>query len=98
FFFSSRRRHTSFSRDWSSDVCSSDLFVENNVKLILNVLEYAKEVEPKIFLQMSTDEVFGPAPEGYSHHEWDKIKPSNPYSASKAAQEAIAYSYWRAYN
>src|SRR5690606_18992017 len=28
FFFSSRRRHTRFSRDWSSDVCSSDLFVE----------------------------------------------------------------------
>src|SRR5690606_12721034 len=26
FFFSSRRRHTIFSRDWSSDVCSSDLF------------------------------------------------------------------------
>src|SRR5690606_40938316 len=28
FFFSSRRRHTRFSRDWSSDVCSSDLFVD----------------------------------------------------------------------
>src|SRR5690606_39765546 len=28
FFFSSRRRHTIFSRDWSSDVCSSDLFYE----------------------------------------------------------------------
>src|SRR5690606_39560103 len=28
FFFSSRRRHTRFSRDWSSDVCSSDLFLE----------------------------------------------------------------------
>src|SRR5690606_40800655 len=27
FFFSSRRRHTRFSRDWSSDVCSSDLHV-----------------------------------------------------------------------
>src|SRR5690606_41133558 len=26
FFFASRRRHTRFSRDWSSDVCSSDLF------------------------------------------------------------------------
>src|SRR5436309_15804210 len=26
FFFSSRRRHTRFSRDWSSDVCSSDLW------------------------------------------------------------------------
>lgn len=46
----------------------------------------------------NTDEVFGPAPEGYSHHEWDEIKPSNPYSASKAAQESICYSYWRAYN
>src|SRR5690606_39732266 len=28
FFFSSRRRHTRFSRDWSSDVCSSDLLHE----------------------------------------------------------------------
>src|SRR5690606_41061397 len=28
FFFSSRRRHTRFSRDWSSDVCSSDLSAE----------------------------------------------------------------------
>src|SRR5690606_40213174 len=28
FFFSSRRRHTRFSRDWSSDVCSSDLIEE----------------------------------------------------------------------
>src|SRR5207302_2896179 len=27
FFFSSRRRHTRFSRDWSSDVCSSDLWI-----------------------------------------------------------------------
>src|SRR2546422_3198418 len=27
FFFSSRRRHTRCSRDWSSDVCSSDLYV-----------------------------------------------------------------------
>src|SRR5690606_39911239 len=29
FFFSSRRRHTRFSRDWSSDVCSSDLLHHN---------------------------------------------------------------------
>src|SRR5207302_7549277 len=28
FFFSSRRRHTRFSRDWSSDVCSSDLLID----------------------------------------------------------------------
>src|SRR5690606_40816495 len=30
FFFSSRRRHTRFSRDWSSDVCSSDLLLPKN--------------------------------------------------------------------
>src|SRR5436309_8907758 len=34
FFFSSRRRHTRFSRDWSSDVCSSDLFREEQVYFI----------------------------------------------------------------
>src|SRR5690606_40047825 len=33
FFFSSRRRHTRFSRDWSSDVCSSDLFVRDLLRL-----------------------------------------------------------------
>src|SRR6266511_4529322 len=32
FFFSSRRRHTRFSRDWSSDVCSSDLNVVYDLK------------------------------------------------------------------
>src|SRR5690606_40634507 len=32
FFFSSRRRHTRFSRDWSSDVCSSDLVTSPNVE------------------------------------------------------------------
>src|SRR5690606_8057816 len=35
FFFSSRRRHTRFSRDWSSDVCSSDL---NNPRYLPGIL------------------------------------------------------------
>src|SRR2546429_2790346 len=34
FFFSSRRRHTRCSRDWSSDVCSSDLFVREDFRQI----------------------------------------------------------------
>src|SRR5690606_40747874 len=34
FFFSSRRRHTRFSRDWSSDVCSSDLFPRQRRRLL----------------------------------------------------------------
>src|SRR5207253_7363844 len=34
FFFSSRRRHTRWPRDWSSDVCSSDLAMSSNVDLL----------------------------------------------------------------
>lgn len=71
-------------------------FVRNNIELMLNMLEYARYAQPRLFLHMSTDEVFGPAAQDYRHHEWDSIRPSNPYAASKAAQEALAHSYWRA--
>jgi len=73
-------------------------FVENNVKLVLNVLELARKIQPDIFIQISTDEVYG-ASESKEHGytEWSPIVPSNPYAASKAAQEAIAISYWRTY-
>src|SRR5690606_40109617 len=37
FFFSSRRRHTRFSRDWSSDVCSSDLGYESSTVTLQNL-------------------------------------------------------------
>src|SRR5690606_40670888 len=40
---SSRRRHTRFSRDWSSDVCSSDLLVLKSVSEIVQKLMYSKE-------------------------------------------------------
>jgi dTDP-glucose 4,6-dehydratase len=74
-------------------------FVTNNVALVLNVLEYARTLpELKSFLQISSDEVYGPTDGKSFHKEWDAIVPSNPYSASKAAQEAIAISYWRTYN
>lgn len=72
-------------------------FTENNVALMLHLLDYARKARPRLFLQMSTDEVYGPAPGGYRHREWDRILPSNPYSASKAAQEAISIAYWRTY-
>lgn len=72
-------------------------FGENNVKLILNVLDYARRAQPEKFIQISTDEVFGPAIAPYCHREWDPILPSNPYSASKAAQEAFAFAFWRTY-
>lgn len=73
-------------------------FVQNNVNLVLNMLELAREIKPKKFIQFSTDEVYGPMLNGIPHPEWDPILPSNPYSASKASQEAIAISYWRTYS
>lgn len=73
-------------------------FILGNTALAYNMLELARELKPEIFLQFSTDEVYGVAPEGVNHKEWATIIPSNPYSASKAAQEAIAISYWRTYN
>lgn len=73
-------------------------FIRNNVDLMLNMLEYARVVKPKLFLQMSTDEVFGETGQDHPHQEWDPLVPSNPYSASKAAQEEICIAYWRTYN
>lgn len=72
-------------------------FVKNNVDLCLTMLEYARVVKPRMFIQISTDEVYGPMYENEPYTEWSTPVPSNPYSASKAAQEAIAISYWRTY-
>lgn len=52
----------------------------------------------KLAICGNTDEVYGEAEPHRSHFEWDVILPSNPYSASKAAQEALAISYWRTYD
>src|SRR5690606_8583905 len=43
FFFSSRRRHTRFSRDWSSDVCSSDLYAAMRRRLSDREAQLARE-------------------------------------------------------
>lgn len=72
-------------------------FIHNNVKVATTMLEFAREAKPEVFIQISTDEVYGAAPQGVNHKEWSPILPSNPYSASKACQEAIAISYWRTY-
>lgn len=73
--------------------------VRNNVELMLNILELARVLKPKTFLHFSTDEVYGPAPkDSEGHAEWSAIVPSNPYSASKAAQEALAIAWWRSFN
>jgi dTDP-glucose 4,6-dehydratase len=72
-------------------------FVRNNVDVTLTMLEWARDRDLSHFVQVSTDEVYGPAEEGTAHAEWATVMPSNPYSASKACQEAVAFSYWRTY-
>jgi len=73
-------------------------FVRNNVDVALNMLELARAIRPRLYVHLSTDEVYGAVPLGRPAVEWDPILPSNPYSASKAAQEAICISYWRTYD
>jgi dTDP-glucose 4,6-dehydratase len=72
-------------------------FVTTNVAVILNTLELARVLRPRHVIVISTDEVHGPVERGQAHPEWAPIVPSNPYAASKAAQEAIAVAWWRAY-
>ena len=73
-------------------------FIQNNVNLVLNILEWARTLKNlKKFIQFSTDEVYGPAPEGVLYKEGDRHCPSNPYSASKSAQEMICRAYSNTY-
>ena len=73
--------------------------LRNNYELQLNMLEFARQCKGlELFIQISTDEVYGEASPKGAHKEWAPIMPSNPYAASKAAQEALAISYWRTYN
>ena len=74
-------------------------FIKNNVDLVLNLLEWARGIKGlKRFIQFSTDEVYGTAPEGISYKEGDRLNPGNPYSASKAAQESIVRAYANTFN
>ncbi len=73
-------------------------FVKNNTDLMLTMVELARVLKPEVFLQFSTDEVYGSASkDSGGHKEWSPILPSNPYSASKACQEAICIAWWRSY-
>src|SRR3990167_1524496 len=62
-------------------------FIMNNTALAVNMLEYARQVKPEAFIQISTDETVGPTEPGQRLPEWSPTLPSNPYSASKAFQE-----------
>lgn len=73
-------------------------FVRNNIDLMLNMLEYAREIKPEVFIQISTDEVYGPtAGKNDGYVEWSTKTPSNPYAASKSCQEELCIAWWRAF-
>jgi dTDP-glucose 4,6-dehydratase len=73
-------------------------FLNDNTLGTVNLLEYAKSL-PNLerFVYFSTDEVFGPAPNGTQYKEYDRYNSSNPYSASKAAAEEFCVAYENTY-
>lgn len=84
-----------------NSIRDSKVFVESNINGVHNILEllkiYKKEgyVVPR-FIHFSTDEVYGDISSG-EHIETDILKPSNPYSATKAAADQLIIAWSRTY-
>lgn len=70
-------------------------FVSNNVNLMTNILEFTRNHINRVqLIHISTDEVYGAIDDESENVEWNKpYLPSNPYSASKAAQESLSIAY-----
>src|SRR5215203_3939070 len=72
-------------------------FIRTDVMGTFVLLEAARDAPGlRRFVQISTDEVYGSVPEGASR-EGDELRPRNPYSASKAGADRLAYSYFATY-
>ena len=71
-------------------------FLETNILGTYTLLEAAKKHET-LFVHISTDEIYGDAANQDSFNEKSILKPSNPYSASKAAADHLVSSYARTY-
>jgi dTDP-glucose 4,6-dehydratase len=85
-----------------NSIANSNEFVHSNINGVHNLLEliknYRQESSKKpIFLHFSTDEVYGDIEDG-AHTEKDLLKPSNPYSATKAAADMLILAWARTYN
>jgi dTDP-glucose 4,6-dehydratase len=73
-------------------------FIRTDVEGTFVLLEAARRAPGLTrFIQISTDEVYGSVATGESK-ETDELKPRNPYSASKAGADRLAYSYFATYN
>lgn len=74
-------------------------FVESNVVGTMHMLDYARSFTNKLkcFFYFSTDEVFGPAQDGFEYSEEDRHNPSNPYAATKSGGEMLVKAYRNTY-
>ena len=73
-------------------------FVMDNVVGTAHILDYARKLDNlERFAYFSTDEVFGPAPEGLNYKENDRYNSTNPYSATKAGAEELVVAYENTY-
>ena len=73
-------------------------FILDNVVGTANILEFARKQDNlERFVYFSTDEVFGPAPNGIKYKENDRYNSTNPYSATKAGAEELAVAYENTY-
>lgn len=85
-----------------NSIVSSNEFVKSNIDGVHNLLELIKNhrgenIKKPIFLHFSTDEVYGDIENG-AHTESDLLKPSNPYSATKAAADMLVMAWGRTYD
>lgn len=85
-----------------NSIKNSDEFVHSNIDGVHNLLEllrnYRQETsKTPVLLHFSTDEVYGDIDAG-DHDETDLLKPSNPYSATKAAADMLILAWARTYN
>ena len=73
-------------------------FVLDNVVGTCNILNFARTIENlELFMYFSTDEIFGPAPNGIKYKENDRYNSTNPYSATKAGGEELAVAFQNTY-
>lgn len=73
-------------------------FILDNIVGTANILEFARKCDNlERFVYFSTDEIFGPAPNGIKYKENDRYNSTNPYSASKAGGEELTVAYENTY-
>jgi dTDP-glucose 4,6-dehydratase len=72
------------------------IFVQSNILGTFNLLEDCRRYGPSRYIQVSTDEVYGPILEG-EFSEDAMLRPGNPYSATKAAADMLVLSYKNTY-